>query len=218
MTKIIIPSLLTMAFSVAGFSQTIMRTAEINLNNSPATSLGTYTIEVQIEKNQQGAGIDSKVELATYGDADIPGHGFYACEETLTIQGDVKMTYTLKNAAGKAIGRQTVAPTLTARASKKADADSVCKAQFPSRVEANFFKADEFVNFKTADGILSVSARFTADVVSDESFNVSVNEASLVQLRTFLNNSNGKNAQLIDPANPPVEEDAYCTAHPYDCN
>lgn len=218
MTKIIIPSLLTLAFSVAGFSQTILRTAEINLNNSPATSLGTYTVEVQIEKNQQGAGIDSKIELATYGDADIPGHGFYACEETLTIQGDVKMTYTLKNAAGKAIARQTVAPALRARASQKADANSVCKAQFGSRVGAVFSKSDEFVNFKTAEGVLSVSANFSAYVISDESFDVSVNEASLVQLRTFLNNSNGKNATLIDPANPPVEEDPYCAAHPYDCN
>jgi hypothetical protein len=212
MTKIIIPSLLTMAFSVAGFSQTILRTAQITLNNS------NYSVEVQIEKNQQGAGIDSKVALASYGDADIDGHGFYACEETLTIQGDVKMTYTLKNAAGKAMARQTVAPALTARAQKGADASSVCRAQFPTRVETTFSKADDFVNFKTAEGVLSVSANFSAYVVSDESFEASVNEASLVQLRTFLNNSNGKNATLIDPANPPVEEDAYCSAHPYDCN
>lgn len=212
MTKIIIPSLLTMAFSVAGFSQTILRTADITLNNSK------YSVEVQIEKNQQGAGIDSKIALASYGDPEISGHGFYACEETLTIQGDVKMTYTLKNAAGKAIARQTVAPALTARAQKGANADSVCRAQFPTRVETTFSKADDFVNFKTAEGVLSVSANFSAYVVSDESFDVSVNEASLVQLRTFLNNSNGKNATLIDPANPPVEEDPYCAAHPYDCN
>jgi hypothetical protein len=201
MTKNIIPSLLTMAFAVTGFSQTILRTAEITLNNSK------YSVEVQIEKNQQGAGITSIVELASYGDPEISDHGFYACEETLTIQGDVKMTYTLKNAAGKTIGRQTVAPLLRARASQSADANSVCQNQFPTRVEANFSKADEFVNFKTADGLLSVSANFSAYVVSDESFDVSVNEASLDQLRTFLNNTNGKNAQLIDPANPPVEEE-----------
>lgn len=212
MTKIIIPSLLTMAFSVAGFSQTILRTAEISLNNSK------YSVEVQIEKNQKGAGVTSQVKLASYGDAEIPGHGFYACEETLTIQGDVKMTYTLKNASGQTVARQTVAPALTARASKSADANSVCTTQFPSRVGADFSKADQFVNFKTAEGVLSVSANFSAYVISDESFDVSVNEASLVQLRTFLNNTNGKNAQLIDPANPPVEEDGYCTAHPYDCN
>lgn len=213
MTKIILPSLLTMAFSVAAFSQTIVRTADISLNNS------RYSVEVQIEKNQQGAGVDSKIELATYGDADIEGHGFYACEETLTIQGDVKMTYTLKNAAGKAIARQTVAPSLTARAQKNATANSVCKAQFPTRVEANFSKADEFVNFKTAEGVVSISANFSAYVVSDESYSASVNEASLQTVRYFLNNTNGKQASLIDPANPPVEsEDPYCAAHPYDCN
>lgn len=212
MTKIIISSLLTMAFSVAGFSQTILRTADINLNNSK------YTVEVQIEKSQQGAGVQSKIELASYGDADISGHGFYACEETLTIQGDVKMTYTLKNEAGRVMARQTVAPALRARASQEADANSVCKAQFPTRVGANFSKSDEFVNFKTAEGLLSVSANFSAYVISDESFDVSVNEASLVELRTFLNNTNGQNATLIDPANPPVEEDAYCGAHSYDCD
>lgn len=213
MTKIMIPSLLTLAFSVAGFSQTILKTADLMLNNS------RYSVEVQIEKNQQGAGVDSKVALASYGDADIGDHGHYACEETLTIQGDVKMTYTLKNAAGKAVARQTVAPALTARASKSASANSVCSYQFGSRFGVDFSKSDEFVNFKTAEGVLSVSANFSAHVINDESYNVYVNDASLKEVRTFLNNTNGRVAQLIDLSNPPVEsEDPYCAAHPYDCN
>ncbi len=221
MTKIILSSFLTMTFTVAGFSQTILRTASVNLNNSPATSLGKYSVEVQIEKNQSGTGITSTVSLQEYGDADIPDHGFYECEDRLSIQGDVKMTYILKDAAGQIVGRQTTTPELSARATQSADGHSVCKAQFPSHVEVSFSKIDDFVDFKIAEGILSVSANFTAFVVGEKSFTASVNENSLIQLRTFLNNTDGKNAPLIDPAQPPVEEpykDAYCSAHPYDCD
>ena len=213
MTKLIFPSLLTLVFSSAGLTQTILRSAQIALNNAK------YSVEVQIDKNQSGAGIESKVALASYGDPEIPSHGFYACEETLTIQGDVKMTYTLKNASGQVISRQTVAPALRARKSQTADADSVCPSLFPTRVGAEFSKADEFVNFKTAEGVLSVSAQFSAYVISDESFTASVNENSLVQLRTFLNNTNGRNFPLIDLSNPPVqEENPDCSADPYHCN
>ena len=213
MIKLIFPSLLTLSFSTAGFTQTILRSAQITLKNSK------YSVEVRIEKDQQGAGMDSKVALVSYGDPEIAGHGFYSCEETLTIKGDVKMTYTLKNASGQVIGQQTVAPILEARKSQAANSDSVCQSLFPNRVGAEFSKPDEFVNFKTAEGVLSVSAQFSAYVISDESFAASVNENSLVQLRTFLNNTNGKNAPLIDLSNPPVEqENPDCSADPYHCN
>ena len=213
MTKFIIPSLLTLAFSQAGWSQIILKSAQITLKNTP------YSMDVQIEKNQQGAAMTSKLALVSYGDPEIAGHGFYSCEETLTIQGDVKMTYTLKNVSGQVIGRETVAPALQARKSVTANADSVCQNLFPTRVGAEFSKADDFVNFKTAEGVLSVSANFSAYVISDESFTASVDQNSLVQLRTFLNNTNGKNAPLTDLSTPPVViENPDCSADPYHCD
>lgn len=213
MTKILIPSLLTMAFSVAGFSQTIVRTAKLNLNDL------NYSVEVQIEKKQSqkyGAGIRSNVSLVSYGDVGIDA--VYVCEEQLTIQGDVEMTYILKNAEGQEVSRQVAAPQLTARAGTKAGADSVCQKIFPARVDTMFVKADQAVNFKLAEGVISVSANFSARVVGADSYTATVDESSLKQVRYYLNYENAKDATLIDPANPPVEdENPYCVAHPYDC-
>ncbi len=203
MNNIILPSLLTFAFSVAGFSQTIIRTATINLNNSAATSLGSYNLEIQSEKVQLGAGIHRLLTKSLMGEPEVQNQ--YRCTETLILNKDVIMTYILKNSAGQEIDRQTVRPNLQVSLSEDTSKVAACRHLFATRVGSYFSHALDYVHFKTADGILSVGTSFSAYVVSDESFTAYINEESLTRIQYLLNNKNSKQAPLIDPANPPVD-------------
>lgn len=211
--KKVLLGLVGLIFSTQAFAQQIIRTTTIQPSHNSGDDLGAYSVEVKLEKTQSGSGVlDSSEYIETVADEPCNMTPVYYCSNRVDINQDVTITYTLKDQNGNAVARKTKNSSIIATHSAEVEKDTKCVSPFPQKGNIAVYHIADFVDFQlNKDSVLSVGAAFDGSIERDQNnFIFTANEKSLKELRWFFNSkdfSRRGNAQLIDPANPPVHEE-----------
>lgn len=213
----------SLLISNAGFSQTVVRTTDIY------TKIGTFKLDVAIDTTKTGKGLQiTHGEYTT--DDPCTAERTYCTSQLLAITHNT-LKYTLKDSSGKMLSEQNLNARIEAGREIEKENGLQCKPLISNIDQLGFIHADEFVDFKVFDKngnefVLAVSTVFGGSIaIQNQIYQMKANPPT--EAHWFLNNPKDDtdttgatrgNAQLIDPNAPVVNVDAYCAAHPYDCD